>query len=211
MRTRLPMIFLAACSAGPGNQPPPPMLTPRDPVPAQQAFTPPQTMAAARVDGLQPRTTTIASYSIYTGRTVCHAEDGRLTPFIDCLNGQPPMVGVPWEVIAWTRAQPAPDTEMAWLMVGWRPLAAPVDYSNQGMPGCMLLMYPEAWVQIPVGYNDGMISRLTGTPGRIALKWTPTADAMGKTIWLQLIVADPTANRVGLLTGAAMRATIGSP
>lgn len=157
---------------------------------------------------LQAVTSSEASYSVFTGPTVCAAEDGHLTPFLACW-GKPPRVGQPWELIAWTRATPAPDTEMAWLMVGWRVLNPIINYSNAGMPGCYLLIYPESFVSIPVGMNDGLISRPASTPGRIALNWTPPMELMGRTVWFQLLVADPTANQAGLITGAAMRATIG--
>lgn len=200
MRSILPLV-LAACA--PLSPTPPPLDLSRT-TPAEVALTPP---AAALAVSMSAAPEPTGWYRTFTGPTFCAAEDGRQMPFLACW-GVPPRVGLEWEMVAWTRAQPAPDTEFAWMIVAWSQLPQPIDFTGAGMPGCWLLVPLEAIVPIPVG-SAGLWTRSPASPGRIALRWTPGLDALGKTVSFQLLVADPLANRLGLLAGAALTARIG--
>lgn len=215
MRTRLPLIFLAACVAAPA---PEPVTLARaavaapDPLAAVLAALPdlvPPGPGGAPAPDLFSGITTMRTpgrgdpgYQILTEPTSCAGAG--YTPFMAC-EGKPPQVGVPWRLTAWTHVVPSTDTRMAWLIVSWRPLPAPVDVTGLGAPGCVLQVGLDQVAPVPNGTNNALLQR---SSGRITLTWTPTADVVGQSVWFQLLVDAPGVNPLGLVVGTALRATV---
>lgn len=214
------ILVLAACTAAPAPEPPMtlaraavaapgPLETVLDALPSLVPAHQP-TPAPDLFSGVASMTTPgrgDPGFQILTEPRPCAVPPGRYTPFMSC-EGRAPQVGVPWRLTAWTQAVPAPDTGMAWLVVSWRPLAAPVDVSGLGAPGCHLLVNLDDVAPVPVGVNNALLQRSSQSPGRMTLTWTPTADSVGRSVWFQLVVDEPDANALGLVVGTALRVTV---
>ena len=206
------LLLLCACALPP--EPPKPLGT----VTMAEALAGHYAAPQPPVDGkLAPRAAVLAAsavstYALRYPPTLCDAQNDQMLPFLSC-RGVGPTVGSPWVLDAWTRVArdtgpQVGDTAPAWLVVGWDEYT-PGDYTSWGMPGCWLLVEPKLVVYLPVGIDDGLVSRSASSPGRMELRWTPPGTAAGNVLWFQLLVAAPTANPFGLVGGPALRVTVG--
>ena len=109
------------------------------------------------------------------------------------------IIAIDWTTTACT--QPAPPTRTVSLIVSLRPPSA---IYQIGSGGCWLLVNPDyVLVPTPTGI-------LTQQGGWLNLRWTPTPDWAGRSVWAQCLVAAPGEAVQGHMLSPAVEIQVGS-
>lgn len=146
-------------------------------------------------------------YRTIYGQTSCVPASG-INAFL--ATSQPgPVFGQEFTVVFWTSAMPIQhDDRMCWIVVGFEP-QEPQSLAALGMPGCWMLVKPDAIFALPSGISDGVLTRNPTSPGRMTFRWTFQEADYGKRIWMQLLVHAPGENAYGFLVSQAIEFTVG--
>ena len=195
MRLRAALIVLVACTAAPQDPPAAPSLPTR-----LRIETAPVGLLAAVVP-----VPIVGTVRLLPAPAACRPAHG-VNP-LPVLPREIPVVGREVAITWATRAGgiPQPPDVPCWLIASFSG-PEPVDFSSFGAPGCWVLPKPEQVVAVPHAATGTV--RQDG--GHVLFRWTPPAWATGTQIMLQLVVAAPGENRVGLLVSPAVEIIVGS-
>jgi|SRR5687768_15018451 len=98
-----------------------------------------------------------------------------------------------------------------WIVAATTTLERPLDLTHLGMPGCHLeLPLENVTLLLPGAGTVGACKRVEGVVDTVEFTWTPTADHVGRRLFLQGIVAAPGENTAGLLVTDAVELLVGS-
>jgi hypothetical protein len=116
-----------------------------------------------------------------------------------------PRVGRQTE-ITWTLGVTSPAAPYAAsVLASLRPLTTPIALG--GMPGCALSVHPD-FVLLP--NVPGSLLTWNATTGVMTLRWTPAVGMAGTSVYLQLLVAIPSANAAGHVVSRAIEIHVGA-
>lgn len=149
--------------------------------------------------------TTTGLVRMLHGPTAC-APKGGVNPYV-VLPDRMPRVGERLELRFVTRhGGNAPSTN-CWLISSFRPMPAPIDWTQFGLRGCWQLVNAEGVLLVPTAATPGGV--VWRDRGDVWFGWTPPVGATGTRLWLQLLVASP-ADKGGFLLSPAVEITVGS-
>lgn len=120
-----------------------------------------------------------------------------------------PAVGKEAQLLITTRACDPYPVEDVWIIMGFRLLSEPTDFSGYGMDGCVLLVDPATVTFVPAAAATMGIVQRDRLSGEVRLRWTPPTWAAGTSVFIQAVVAAPGENRAGLLSTHCVELRIG--
>ena len=202
----LPLLLLAACAAAPLAVPEPPEII-RSGLGSSLLDDLDAPSAMGLLDSIGVLAPTAGLVRILHGNTACQPKGG-VNPYVH-LPSRMPCAGEEFTVLFVTRhGGNGPDVP-AWLMMAHRPIEAPVPFGPYGLPGCQLLVQPDASILcVPGEWRSGLLSR---NRGQIRFTWTPPAWTVGTSLFMQLLVSAPGDNKGGFLVSPGVEVIVGSP